>query len=204
MKKTAIIALAVVPFGAFAQSLSTAAPNNGTGGVFMELTDLTGSGLFITEFDTVFGSGTIGTQANVEIWTRPGTYAGFTASSAGWTLHETAVAFAGGTSTWVPINMVNDIAIASNATVSVYLHSTTTGNGIRYTGTGALPPQTTWSDANIQLFSNISRTGAIPFGGSQFTPRTFSGTVYYSPVPEPATIAALAAGFALLALRRRK
>jgi hypothetical protein len=203
MRKIAIFAIAILPFGAFAQSLSTAAPNNGSGGVFMQLTDLTGSGLFVTEFDTVL-SGTVGNVATVEIWTRPGAYAGFTGSNAGWTLHETVNATAAGTTTWTPMNMGIDIAIAANATVSVYLHSVTTGMGIRYTGTGTNPPQTTWSDANIQLFSDVSRTGTVPFAGTQFTPRTFSGTVYYSPVPEPATIAAFAAGIALLALRRRK
>ena len=203
MKKIAIASMVILPFGAFAQSLSTAAPNNGSGGVFMELTDLTGSGLLITGFDAPFG-GTVGTSVNVEIWARPGSYAGFTGSSTGWTLVETGTATAAGSSVWTSIATANDIAIGANQTVSVYLHSITAGSGIRYTGTAANPPQTTWSDASLSLFSDAARTGAVSFAGTQNSPRTFSGTVYYSAVPEPGTIVAVVAGLGLLAFRRRK
>jgi hypothetical protein len=183
----------------------TAAPNNGSGGVFMEITDLSGLGLLVHEFDVPFG-GTLDARS-VEVWTRAGTYAGFTGSSAGWNLHETTNTVAGGSTTWVPINMLSDINIGANQTMSVYLHSVLpalSGTGIRYTGTGAGGHQTTFANADLSLFSDVSRTGFVSFGGTEFTPRTFSGEVHYRVVPEPASVAALIVGLGFIALRRRK
>lgn len=180
--------------------ISTAPSNNGTGGVFLSLTP-TSSPLEVTSFDTQFGSATVGTLANVEVWVRSGAYAGFTASNAGWTLHGIAVGTAAGTTTNGTLVLPSPIAIPLGTT-SIYLHSTTTGNGIRYTGTSAAPPQTTWINADVTLFSDVARTGAIPFGGSQFTPRTFSGNVNYNVVPSPASLALM--GMAGLAFARRR
>jgi hypothetical protein len=73
--------------------------------------------------------------------------------------------------------------LLAGSTTGVYLHSVTAGAGIRYTGTGAAPPQTTWSNADITLFGDVARTGNVAFGGTQFTPRTFSGTIQYSTTP---------------------
>lgn len=185
-----IVALLALPQSARAQTLQTAPPNNGSGGVFMELTAL-GTALNVTRFDVPFG-GTIGTFATVEVWTRPGSYAGFTANSAGWTLTQTLQAERLGAAVWAPVALTNPIFLATGQTTSVYLQETSgpAGAGIRYTGTAAAPPQTFWSNADISLFSDTARTGSIPFGGTAFTPRTFSGVVHYSPVviPEPSVL----------------
>src|SRR5688500_5715084 len=145
MKKSLLLTLAIIPCFGAAQFISTNPSNNGTGGIFTALTALAG-GISITEFDTVFGSAA-GSAVQVEVWTRPGTYTGFTTSNVGWTLHETTSATSAGSATWTPINLTTDIAIGAGQTVSVYLHSITVGGGIRYTGTGTGGHQTTFADA---------------------------------------------------------
>ena len=171
-----------LPLAAQAGGLTTAPPNNGSGGIFLDLTPSTSSLLFEV-FETPT-QGASGVAIQVEVWTRPGTYVGFTASSAGWTLAQTVAGTGGATtSTPVPFTLTPPITLSAGTTTGVYLHGITAGAGIRYTGTGALPPQTTWTNADITLFSDVSRTGAVPFGGTQFQPRTFSGTIQYSTVP---------------------
>lgn len=202
MRKVAIIGMVLVPSMGFAGVLSTAAPNNGSGGIFMNLTSA-GQALSVTSFDTYF-SGSVGLGVSVQVWTRAGTYVGFDASNAGWTLSQTASATAAGTTTLAPLALSSAISIGAGQTVAVYLHSITTGGGIRYTGTSSAPPQTTWSNADLTLFSDVSRTGTVPFGGSRFSPRTFAGNVNYSVVPEPASMAALALGAGALLRRRRR
>jgi hypothetical protein len=203
MTKFLIAALIAIPAVGSAQVLSTAAPNNGSGGVFMDLTPST-MPLSITGFQTYFAS-VAGTPATVEIYTRPGSYVGFESNSAGWTLHATVNATSAGSAGLSGIfSPPTPISIGAGQTMGVYLHSITTGGGIRYTGTSASPPQTTWTNADLTLFGAHARTGATPFVGTPFTPRTFAGSVHYEVVPEPGTMAALALGTAALLRRRRK
>lgn len=173
-----------------AQTLTTAAPNNGSGGVFLSLT----ASVFDLNFDSfaVPLASAAGTSANIEIYQRSGAYAGFTASNAGWTLLGTVTTTSAGTTTFTaPIPLPSPFLLPIGSTMSFYLQGVTTGGGLRYTGTAALPPQTTWSNSDLTLFSDVSRTGNVAFAGTQFTPRTFSGNINYSiaAVPEPATIA---------------
>jgi hypothetical protein len=167
------------------QSLATAPPNNGSGGIFLDLTAASAA-LQVNSFDTYFSSAA-GSSVTVEVYTRPGSYVGFTTSNAGWTLHTTATGTSAGTTALGPLPLNVPIQLPVGSTVGVYLHATTTGGGIRYTGTGTIPPQTTWSNADLTLFSDVSRTGAIPFAGTQFTPRTFAGVVNYAPSDPNAT-----------------
>lgn len=171
-----------VPLAAHAGGLSTAAPNNGSGGVFLNLTPA-GASLFFDSFE-VPTAAAAGVPIQVEVWTRPGTYVGFTTSNAGWTLVQTVSGTGGATtSTPVPFTLTPPITLLTGTTTGIYLHGITAGGGIRYTGTGALPPQTTWTNADITLFSDVARTGAVAFAGTAFTPRTFSGNILYSTTP---------------------
>lgn len=167
----------------------------------MELTS--NSDMFVTQFDFPLGNATVGTPASVEVYVRSGSYAGFTASNVGWTLHDTITALAAGTSVYTPGVLNNQILLSTGQTTSVYLHSITSGNGLRYQGTGTTSTST-FSNADLTLFSDVARTGNVAFGGSQFAPRAFSGTVHYEAVPEPATMAILGLGAAALMRRRKK
>ncbi len=161
-------------------SLTTAPDNNSSGGIFMDLTALDGA-LAITSFEIPY-AGTVGTPVEVEVWVRDGSYEGFDASSAGWTLHETAFGTRQGVGVFDPLVLANEIELDTNQTRAVYLHAITAGagQGIRYSGTNTNPPQTFWSNNDISLFSDVSRTGGVPFAGSRFTPRTFAGTINYN------------------------
>lgn len=197
----AFAGLAALSSAGFAQTLTTDPANNGSGGVFMQLTAKT-IDLFVTSFATPF-TGTVGTDVDVEVYIRAGAYAGFTGSNDGWTLHDTVSTVRNGTTVNSDLILNNWITVGTGGPLSVYLHAISAGGGVRYTGTAAAPPQTFWENDDITLFSDVARTGAVPFAGSEFTPRTFSGDVNYEPVPEPATLAALGLG-AVALLRRRK
>jgi hypothetical protein len=187
---------------ATAQSLTTNLPTTGLSNVFAGVyLDLTasgaGPGLLVNQIDTYVW--TTGTH-ELEIWTKPGSYVGFDTNQAAWTMHSQYTITATGSNT-TPFSVVlsSPILLPAGQTVGVYVMTQT--GGIRYTG--GTNPQTTFSNADLTLFSNLARSGGR-FGGSAFTPRAFAGTIHYEPVPEPATMAALALGSACLLRRRKK
>ncbi|MCC5787564.1 MAG: DUF11 domain-containing protein, partial [Phycisphaerales bacterium] len=174
---TTLLMIAAGAATAQSGSLTTDVANNGSGGVFMDITP-TGQAIELTSFETYF-SGTAGNPVEVEVWTRDGSYVGFEDSSAGWTLSQTVSGIGAGTSNLAEVDLTTPIEIQPGVTTAVYIHTITTGGGIRYNGTGANPPQETWSNADITLFSNVARTGTVPFDGGSFTPRTFAGVLHY-------------------------
>lgn len=168
-------------FGASASaqtgSLTTTDSNNGSGGVFLDLFPAVNL-LSITEFEVAF-TGTAGTPVEVEVWVRPGSYSGFDASSTGWTLVETVQGVRQGTNTLAALTLDEPVEVEPGVTTAIYLHAIGSGGGIRYNGTNANPPQTTWSNAELELFSDRARTQSTAFGGGLFTPRTFAGVIHY-------------------------
>lgn len=194
--------LAALAAAAAGQSIITTTPNNGSGGIFLQLTP-TGLPLQVEAFATYFSSAA-GSSVQVEVWTRPGAYAGFTSSSAGWTLTQTVTATSAGTTTLSPtVTLTTPIFIPAGGPTSIYFHAITTGGGIRYNGTGTAPPITTWSNSDVTLFSDTARTGAVSFAGTQFSPRTFSGRIDYTVIPGPGALA-LAGLAGLAGFRRRR
>ncbi len=160
------------------QALVTARANNGLGGVFLDLQPNNGP-LAITGFDTPV-DGAAGVNVSVEVWVRSGSYAGFTASSAGWTLSQTATGVTQGNTVNTPFALTAPIVLAPGQVTAVYLHAVTPGTGLRYTGSSSNPPQTTWSNTDLTLFSDQARIGNVAFEGSPFAPRTFSGAIRYT------------------------
>ena len=72
-----------------------------------------------------------------------------------------------------------NIQLAASTTTSFYLQSITAGGGIRYFGTG-VTSNTNFNDANLALFSDVARVTTVAFGGSQFSPRAYTGTIDYN------------------------
>ena len=204
MKILSLLLALFLTVSAQAQSLSTGfVSNNGSGGVFMNLTPMA-SPLEFTGFSTQFSSAA-GSPVSVEVWVRTGSYVGFTTSNAGWTLWQTVSGTSSGTATNSAVfNLTLPVQLAAGQTMGIYLHSITPGGGIRYFGTGAGGHQTTFSNSDLTLFSDVSRTGAVAFAGTQFAPRTFAGTVTYNVVPEPSTFLLLGIGGAFALYRWRK
>src|SRR6202008_3204576 len=107
-----------------AGGLSTAPPNNGTGGVFLNLTPA-GASLFFDSFE-VPTAAALGAPIQVEVWTRPGSYVGFTTSNAGWTLAQTVSGTgAVNNTTPVPFTLTPPITLLAGTTTGVYLHGIT-------------------------------------------------------------------------------
>lgn len=163
-----------------AQTLETAPSNNGSGGVFLNLTP-TGPALVVYAFDVPLAPAP-GTLVDVDVWVRPGSYVGFTGDETEWTLTQTIQMTALGQEVAAPLVLSTPIDLPTGVITGIYLQAIfpqASGNGLRYTGTGPQPPQTTWGNADLTLFSDVARTGFVPFGGSAFTPRTFSGVIRY-------------------------
>lgn len=198
-----MLALAALPIAVHAQVLATGTvANNGSGGVFMDLTAAT-QNLNVLSFDTFFAA-VAGTAGSVEVYVKSGTYVGSESTAANWTLSQTVGFTSAGTTTLANLLLSTPIALTAGQTTGVYLHGITVGNALRYNGTTALPPTTTVSNADLTMFSSNTRTGAVAFGGSLFTPRTFAGNINYAPVPEPASLAALGLGALAMVRRRRR
>ncbi len=190
---------------AHANVLTTQVPNNnGSGGVWMDLTDLSPAGEFlvVNQFDFSGLSGTVGTDVPIEVWTRPGTYVGNNTDPAGWTLTQTLMVTRNGTAVTSEMPLSSSIVVPDGGTVAVYLQALESG-GIRYYGNSSNPPDELYTDGTLQLFSNNATTASSAFGGSIFSPRAFSGSVHYEIVPAPASAALIGLG-GLVALRRRR
>jgi hypothetical protein len=163
---------------ASAQSLTTNLSNNGSGGVFMDLTPIAAP-LEITSFETQF-TGTVGTAVDVEVWVRPGSYVGFDASSAGWTLVDTVSTVRNGIAVNSMLTLTQPIVLPEGATTAVYLQTITTGGGIRYYGTSTTN-QSNYGNADLNVFSDVARVTTTAFAGTRNSPRAFSGTINYQP-----------------------
>ena len=160
-------------------ALATTTNNNGSGGVFLNLEALD-QGLQITGFDLAF-SGSAGTSVDVEVYVREGSYEGEADNPSAWTLHDTMSFERAGTTAFAAADLSEVIAVPAGETRGVYLQALSS-DGVRYSGTAANPPQAQWSNDDLSLFSDTATTSATPFGGSLFSPRSFSGVIRYDVV----------------------
>ena len=194
-----VCALTLGVSAAHAGSLTTLfARNNGGsagGAVYFDVT-IGGTGLIITGFDTnAAGSGRFGW----EVFTRGVTYVGNTTSNLGWTSVATGSGVGQGIDNASPVTLNNPFVLDANTTYGMALvmgpeagHDYTNGDGSNQ------------NYSNSDLTLDLGAASNVPFTGNTFTPRVWNGTIYYDPVPEPASMAILGLGALALARRKRR
>ncbi len=196
-----LMLIASVPALAAGQSQLTtlfASNNSGSpgGGVYFDAT-VGANPLSVVAFD-VNTNATAGTQFGFQMYTRPGTYVGFTSSPNGWTLVAEGVGTAAGLNlpSHVTLNApailpgggVTGMALALAGAAGTASHAYTNGTG------GNQHYQ------NADLALDLGAASNVLFSGSPFSPRVWNGTIFYNVVPEPAAFVLLAIG----ALLRRR
>ena len=173
----AVIALSVACAASGQTSIATTVATTSTtsgSGVFINLTP-SGAGLVLQSFQTYF-YGADGASVTVQVWTRPGTYAGFTTSSAGWTLTQTVSGTSAGFGPIAPdIRLTDPIVIPAGQTTAVYLQGTDFDSALAYTAT----PPNSWSNSDLTVFSDTLRNTTVAFGGGQLPNRAFCGVLTY-------------------------
>ena len=180
---TCVVLSGLAASSTLAQSLTTEQPNNGRSdagaGIFFDLT--ASVDLRVTAF-RFFPNSAAGSPVQVEIMLYPSrSYINNFSDPMGWVLHDTVqTSSAGPAPAETGVLLSNPIELDAGETVGVYFINQESG-GVRYTGTSAAPPQTTWMTPELTLYSEHAR-GGPPFSGSLFTPRCFSGTVAYEVV----------------------
>jgi len=176
-------------------------------GIFFNLS-AAGSAVMITELTTA-STALAGGAFTIEVFTRLGSGLGGPVGSgpgsspAGWTSLGTASATQGATSSGIslPIN-IPDFSIASGQTIGVAL--VFTGAGPRYLGMGS-PPLQQFTDGTLTLVTGDSRSVPFTPTGSFFSSRGLTGSITYSVVPEPSSVALVClAGTGLALLQRRR
>ncbi|MCB8932126.1 MAG: PEP-CTERM sorting domain-containing protein [Fimbriimonadaceae bacterium] len=199
MRKTSLLALFVVavPF-AGAQSITTlyAANNQGNlgGAAYFDVT-VGSTALTVTGFDT----NTIQTVAfDFSVYTRNG--AGIGNETAGdWTLVATGSGVGLGTNNPSAVTLNNTFTLSANTLTGMAL---VMGPQAQHTYTNGTGANQDYSNADLAL--HLGSTSNVPFTAPTFNPRVWNGTIYYTPVPEPATMAILGLGVLPLLRRKRK
>lgn len=182
--------------------------NNGGspgGGVYYNLT-VGSQPIDITGFETNT-SAVIGTPVPFRVWIVPGTFVGNHANAGFWgTEVATGSGTAAGTDQPTVITLSNNISLAANTqyAVAISLSSPLGGNAAhRYSGTGSNPAPGMLQYSNADVTLDLGSATNVLFSGSAFTPRIWNGTIHYTVIPTPASLALLGLG-GLVAARRRR
>lgn len=160
-------------------SLQISSPNNGYHGIMFDIKAK--RAITLRGFSTYLMNG-IATQ--MEIWYRKGSHVGHETTAADWTRLASVDNVTG--TNFFPfvypvenrIPMALDLTIPAGKTYGFYVTTTGTGSYIAYkdgTSVGAVAA----SNFDINILQGTGK--AYPFGIS-FTPRVYTGTVYYKPV----------------------
>jgi len=190
---------------ASAQSLSTffIGTNGGSagGGTYFQIV-VGPNPINITGFDV--NSTTVG-NLGFRAFTTPGTNVGNETNAGIWTQVTSGTVNGLGTDQMSPATLNNSFALAANTSYGIAITlsdptNTAVVNGAqRYTnGTG-----TNQMFSNADLTLNLGTASNVLFTAGIFSPRVWNGTVYYTVVPAPASLALLGLG-GLVATRRRR
>ena len=146
------------------------AGNGQAGNMFdiMAINDLT-----VDSFDISFDSGV---TDDVEIYFKTGTWVGFDADPAAWTLLTTVTGVtSAGDNVPTPLSLNLGVDVLAGETVAFYVTLTTT-TAINYTN-GTVVGALFASDANMEFYEGAGNP--YPFAGT-FAPRIFNGNIVYS------------------------
>ena len=213
------LALAAVPALSSAQSWISSSPSATIyyGGSLFNLTNNSTSAVRLTGlFDLNLG-GAGGTAATYRVYTKGSALVGTETNPAPWTLLGSAsVASSNPQNSFTTIDVNSGIELAAGATIGVGIF-VTTANLANDGWVGYNSGAGTFSDGTLTLAGGIGKGYAGVGDGTaaeslfnvipSVPNRTFSGRVQYAsvtPVPEPATMAAIGLGLVGFVSRRRK
>ena len=118
-------------------------------------------------------------NTTIEIYYRASPYAGFEASSAGWTLIGSAAVTALPMGTPTPVPVPVNVSIPAGQTYSFYVTSTNTAVSLNYSN-GVTEGATYVSDANIIFREGVGMEYPFTNGGGVFRPRIWNGVIHYT------------------------
>ncbi|MFT6992556.1 MAG: hypothetical protein ACJASL_004556 [Paraglaciecola sp.] len=172
--------------------------NEGDGNMFdVEIFD---SSIMINSFYiNTFPS--VGTQF-IYLYTRSGTYDGFQNNGLGWNLMGSAIVNNASGNTPVLFD-IGDFLLQSNSITGFFITGDISNGSLAYSD-GSMTVNDSYMEIRSGLRGGISFAGGNHFAGTVYTPRTWNGTINYTNVPEPSTLAIFALGLMGLASRRFK
>lgn len=156
--------------------------NNGGavgGAVYFELTDLTGTGVTVTEFDLNFGAA-VGTAGSIDVYTALGNYDGNQANAAFWGAAPAVTGLAIAAGAGLPTNcpLSGPIVVPANGTVAVCIVAV----GLAHAYTNGVNPSASGGDAytNADLTLIAGSGSNAPFLAPTFDPRVVNTNVVYT------------------------
>ena len=179
----AALSIAAMPALAQSGSLSTSYDvTHSRAGLTVDVTP--SSNMTIDSFDINIGdsSGTVGSSAGysatIAVYWRAGTASGFSNSSSGWTLLGTATVVSQGRNlaTHLP---VGGLALVGGQTYGLYFDAQNFSGNVRVRSSDSATPV---SNADLTISAGELK-GSPAFSAETFSPRFFSGTIYYTKVP---------------------
>jgi hypothetical protein len=146
-------------------------------GNMFDVTVFNPGGITVNSFE-VHSSAPLGTPITVEIYTKTGSWVGSSSTAANWTLLGSAPAVSGGSfnPTAVAIGGLN---IGANETVGIYVNIVEAGASVQYFPLALLPSINPVNN-DLRIGVNYGQAKSGLFGTTNFTPRGWNGTIYYT------------------------